>query len=45
MIDDLAKVAGHTNKRTTAEVYDRDRLEAHRRVMKARVAHRSDNGE
>jgi integrase len=45
MIDDLAKVAGHTNQRTTAEVYDRDRLEAHRRVMKARVAHRSDNGE
>jgi hypothetical protein len=38
--DDLAKTAGHANKRTTARVYDRDRLEAQRRVMKARVAHR-----
>jgi integrase len=44
--DDVAKVAGHANKRTTAKVYDRDHLEAHRRVMKARVAHRGkDNGE
>jgi integrase len=45
--DDLAKNAGHANKRTTARVYDRDRLEAARRVAKARVAHRgtqSDRG-
>jgi len=39
--DDLAKQAGHSNKRTTARVYDRDRLEAARRVAKARTAHRS----
>jgi len=39
-VDDVAKVAGHTNKRTTAKVYDRDRLEAQRRVARARVAHR-----
>jgi integrase len=39
--DDLAKTAGHTNKRTTARVYDRDRLEAARRVAKARAAHRT----
>ena len=32
--DDLAKTAGHANKRTTAKVYDRDRLEAARRVAK-----------
>ena len=38
--DDLAKQAGHANKRTTAKVYDRDRLESARRVAKARVAHR-----
>ena len=38
--DDLAKQAGHANKRTTAKVYDRDRLEAARRIAKARVAHR-----
>ena len=29
--DDLAKQAGHSDKRTTAKVYDRDRLEAARR--------------
>jgi integrase len=40
LTDDLAKQAGHSNKRTTAEVYDRDRLEAHRRVAKTRVAYR-----
>jgi hypothetical protein len=34
--DDLAKQAGHANKRTTARVYDRDRLEAARRVAQAR---------
>jgi integrase len=43
--DDLAKQAGHSNKRTTAEVYDRDRVEAHRRVARARVAYRDKNGE
>ena len=43
--DDLAKQAGHSDKRTTAEVYDRDRLEAHRRVARARVAYRHKNGE
>jgi integrase len=43
--DDLAKQAGHSDKRTTAEVYDRDRLEAHRRVARARVAYRDKNGE
>jgi hypothetical protein len=44
--DDVAKVTAHASKRTTAKVYDRDHLEAHRRVMKARVAHRGkDNGE
>ncbi|MGO8923245.1 MAG: tyrosine-type recombinase/integrase [Xanthobacteraceae bacterium] len=43
--DDVAKVAGHANKRTTAKVYDRDHIEAQRRVMKARVAHRGKDGE
>jgi integrase len=43
--DDLAKTAGHTNKRTTARVYDRDRLEAARRVAAARVAYRDKNEE
>ena len=43
-IDDMAKQFGHTNKRTTAEVYDRERLEAHRRVARARVAYRDKNG-
>jgi len=38
--DDVAKLAGHANKRTTARVYDRDRLEAVRRVAQARAAHR-----
>ena len=42
--DDLAKQAGHSDERTTAEVYDRDRLEAHRRVARARVAFRDKNG-
>ena len=42
--DDLAKQMGHSNKRTTAEVYDRDRVEAHRRVARARVAYRDKNG-
>jgi integrase len=43
--DDVAKLAAHTNKRTTARVYDRDRLEAARRVAQARVAYRNENGE
>ena len=43
--DDLAKVGGHANKRTTARVYDRDRLEAARRVAHARVVYRSENGD
>ena len=43
--DDLAKLAGHANKRTTARVYDRDRLQAARRVALARAAHRDTNGE
>jgi hypothetical protein len=38
--DDVAKLAGHANKRTTARVYDRDRLEAMRRIAKARKTHR-----
>jgi hypothetical protein len=38
--DDVAKTAGHSSKRTTARVYDRDTLEAARRVAKARTAHR-----
>jgi len=43
--DDLAKQAGHSDKRTTAKVYDRDRLEAARRVAAARVAYRGKNAE
>ncbi len=39
--DDLAKLAGHANKRTTAKVYDRAQIEAARRVAVARAAHRS----
>jgi integrase len=42
--DDVAKVAGHSSKRMTAEVYDRDRLEAHRRVAKARTTYRDKGG-
>jgi len=38
--DDVAKIAGHANKRTTSRVYDRDRLEAARRVAQARITHR-----
>jgi len=43
--DDMAKQLGHTSKRTTAEVYDRERLESHRRVARARVAYRDKNEE
>ena len=42
--DDLAKTAGHTSKRTTA-IYDRDRLEAARRVAQARAVYRGKNVE
>jgi hypothetical protein len=38
--DDVARTAGHSSKRTTARVYDRDTLEAARRVAKARTTHR-----
>jgi integrase len=41
--EDVAKVAGHSNPRTTAEVYDRAALEAARRVAKARVGRRGGN--
>lgn len=37
--DDRRKLAGHTREETT-ELYDRDMLEAHRRVMAARTNHR-----
>ena len=40
-IDDLKKVLGHApGSKVTADVYDRDKLEAHRRVAKARKAKR-----
>jgi integrase len=43
ILEDVAKQAGHASKRTTAKVYDRDRLEAARRVAAARVAYRDKN--
>jgi integrase len=43
ILEDVAKTAGHASKRTTAKVYDRDRLEAARRVAAARVAYRRKN--
>jgi hypothetical protein len=42
-IEDRRKVAGHTTTRLTATIYDRDQLEAHRRVARARSGHRSKN--
>jgi hypothetical protein len=42
-VEDRAKVAGHSNPKTTAEVYDRGILEAHRRVARSRLAHRDKN--
>jgi integrase len=39
--DDLAKLAGHADKRTTAKIYDRAALEAARRIGAARIKHRS----
>jgi hypothetical protein len=41
-LDDRRKVAGQAREETT-ELYDRDQLEAHRRVMKSRVAFRGKN--
>lgn len=43
-IDDVAKTAGDS-KRSTAKVYDRERLEASRRVAQARIAYRRKNTE
>jgi hypothetical protein len=40
-LEDRAKVAGHAPERTIADVYDRDRLEAFRRVARARVERRN----
>jgi hypothetical protein len=42
LLADRRKVTGHSNEKTTAEVYDRDVLEAHRRVARARVSYRPD---
>jgi len=43
-IDDVQKVVGHkAGTRTTARVYDRDSLEAARRVARARVVKRGEN--
>jgi hypothetical protein len=40
-IDDLKKVLGHApGSKITADVYDRDKLEAHRRIAKARTTKR-----
>jgi len=41
--DDVARTAGHSSKRTTSRVYDRDTLEAARRVAKARATYRGRN--
>jgi len=43
-IIDLKKLAGHAKEETT-EIYDRDQVEAHRRVMLARKQFREKNGE
>jgi hypothetical protein len=42
--DDRRKLAGHTKEQTT-EIYDRDQVEAHRRVMQARKQFREKNGQ
>ena len=42
-IEDRRKVAGHTSKRMTATIYDREMLEAHRRVAKKRASHRQNS--
>lgn len=41
--DDIRKVFGHAEEKTT-DIYDRDVMGAHRRLMKARVAHRGTSG-
>lgn len=43
--DDSSKVAAHASPRTTAQVYDRDKLEAHRRFATARLQARKTHGE
>jgi hypothetical protein len=40
-LPDRSRVAGHKRTRITAQVYDRDTLEAHRRVAAARKVHRT----
>jgi hypothetical protein len=40
--DDRRKLAGHAREATT-DVYDRESLAAHQRVMQARVLHRDKN--
>lgn len=39
--DDIAKLVGHSRTRTTSRVYDRDQIEAVRRVAAARSIHRN----
>lgn len=41
-LDDASKTAGHSSVQTTARVYDRDTLEAHRRVAAARSKNAGD---
>ncbi|QIB35802.1 tyrosine-type recombinase/integrase [Ancylobacter pratisalsi] len=36
LIDDIAKAAGHTDQRTTSNIYNRDALGAHRRIAELR---------
>ena len=43
-IADVAKTAGRTRERTTADIHDRAALEAHRRVADARARHRKSEG-
>ncbi len=44
-LEDRKKVMGHSaNSQMTAEVYDRDHLEAHRRIARARNQHRKNEG-
>jgi hypothetical protein len=41
-LDDAAKVAAHSSKRTTGQIYDREVLEAQRRFQAARLSARKD---
>ncbi|WP_276200510.1 hypothetical protein [Chelatococcus sp. XZ-Ab1] len=43
-LDDAARVAGHSTKKTTAKVYDRAKLEAARRFQAARIGSRDKPG-